>query len=113
MVIRSNHNLTSLEATTMNFLISCSADYPRELILKMAIGIEKMDDMFEGNVNDADLKEVAEECGITVNQAKGVIGSLEKKGYVWTTDEDDMMCPTMEGVMALVEDVRSFENALK
>jgi hypothetical protein len=101
-------NLTTFELLTMDMLIDNVADFKRTEILEMAIGKIEMDDMFEGNVNEAEMEDITKACGITLNAAKGVLGSLAKKGYVWFDHEDEMMCPTMFGVRALIEDVRNY-----
>lgn len=101
-------NLTTLEALVMDTLITNVADFDREHIFEMALGLEEYDDLFEGNVNETEMKELADVCGITINAVKGVLGSLSKKGYVWIEEEDEMLCPTMDGVKALIADVKDF-----
>ena len=101
-------NLTTLEALVMDTLITNVADFDRKHIFEMALGLEEYDDLFEGNVNETEMGDLVEACGIPLNSVKGVLGSLSKKGYVWIDDEDEMLCPTMDGVKALIADVKDF-----
>lgn len=102
-------NLTTNEAIALNTMIDGVCDFPREMILEMAIGKIEEDPMFEGNVNETEIEDIAGACGISVNATKGVLGSLGKKGYAWLDEDDGMLCPTMDGVKALIEDVKNFK----
>lgn len=103
-------NLTPLEVLVMNTLITNVADFDREHIFKMALGLEEYDKLFEGNVNETEIEELADVCGATINEIKGVLGSLSKKGYVWIVEDDEMICPTMDGVKALIADAKALSS---
>lgn len=102
-------NLTANEAIALDVMINGISDYNRSSVLEMALGKKEVCKMFEGAHNETEIEDIADECGITVSATKGVLGSLAKKGYAWMVEEDEMLCPTMDGVKALVEDVKNFQ----
>lgn len=105
----TQENLTDHELKAMDLLISCVTGFPRTKVLKMAVGLEKVDDLFEEAPNEAGAEEVARACGTTPDVAVEVLTSLSSKGYARARDEKKMFTPTMHGVRALVEDVENYD----
>lgn len=52
-------------------------------------GAETMEDLISDNYSYADVKDLSKRSGYTVNQVKGVVGSLCKKGAIYAEGEDD------------------------
>lgn len=52
-------------------------------------GAETMEDLINDNYSYADVKDLSKRTGYTINQVKGVVGSLCKKGAIYPEGEDD------------------------
>ena len=52
-------------------------------------GTSVMEDLINDNYSYAEVKELSKKTGYTVNQVKGVVGSLCKKGAIYPEGEDD------------------------
>ena len=52
-------------------------------------GTSIMEDLINDNYSYADVKDLSKRTGFTVNQVKGVVGSLCKKGAIYPEGEDD------------------------
>jgi len=66
--------LTEMESTVMNWLMTTGyyAEY---------------------SFSDVDVKDIAKATGIDIKSAKGVVGSLVKKGYVYVSERDGEVPP--------------------
>ena len=50
---------------------------------------ETMEGLIRDNYSYADVKDLSKRSGYTVNQVKGIVGSLCKKGAIYPEGEDD------------------------
>lgn len=98
--------LTKLEAIALDHINNSMSDLSAESGVEMAL---EGDSEVEGQMNEADVESVAGMCEISVNQAKGVLGSLTKKGFAdcWDHEVDGktvyMIEATAKGLIAWSE----------
>lgn len=58
-------------------------------VLEYSVLKELIDLLYaEPGFSDVDVTDIAEKSGLTINQVKGVVGSLTKKGIVCVGEED-------------------------
>lgn len=95
--------LNANEYLALDFILARTCDYDKLELVDMAKNDPESID--QGLLCDGDVEDLAERLGFTVNQAKGVLGSLVKKGLadVWENDVNgksiQMMEVTAEGVL--------------
>lgn len=72
-------NLTNHESIAIKTIVAGCLDLDKDT----AVASD-----YEGCYCDTDISDIAESCGITINQAKGVFGSLIKKGFAYQHGEE-------------------------
>lgn len=97
--------MTNYELAAMKIIIQMTDDTDFEEMLETARAEPELKE-FEMIMCETDIEDIADTCEISITQAKGVLGSLSKKGYVivWENDVNgkstQMMEPTPQGVLA-------------
>lgn len=89
--------MTTNEYRALSMVIESMMDEGTKLDMLSAVENHTRED--NTGYSSLTVEDIAEEMGLTVNQVKGVVGSLAKKDLVICDDEDEMILISNNGIL--------------